>query len=199
MLVREGHNVSTCIMTCKSPTREDGLSELAEQTHKTLGVKKTYIGKFECMKLKDADHFEVVKFIESCIKDSEPDVVITHHPTDLHNDHNITSICCQEAVRLPQRMIGYNKPVKEFLFMEVKSSTEWALNDSMQRFKPNYYMSVKKEDIEQKINLIKTYKDVIRKHPHSRSEEALMALAIVRGSECGSDYAEAFQHVYGVK
>lgn len=197
-LVRDGHEVACCILTGRSPTRENGLPEIASRTHEFLGVKKSYIGDFGCMKLKDADHYAVVQFIEQCIKDFEPDVVITHHPTDLHNDHNLTSICCQEAVRLPQRMIDYDKPIVAFMFMEVKSSTEWALNNAQLKFTPNYYIGVTEEDVKAKIESIKMYKDVIRKHPHSRSEKAIEALALVRGSESGNDYAEAFQFVYGV-
>ena len=196
--VRQGNEVGCCILTGKSPTREAGLPDIAAKTHDFLGIKKSYIGDFGCMKMKDADHHSVVRFIESCIIDFEPDVLITHHPADLHNDHYITSICCQEASRLPQRMIGYKKTILSILFMEVKSSTDWALNSSQLKFFPNFYVGVSKEDVKNKIKSIKMYKDVIRKHPHCRSEKAIEALAIERGCESGNKYAEAFQFVFGV-
>lgn len=197
-LVRNGNDVGCCILTGRSPTRESGLPQIAEETHKFLGIKKSYIGDFGCMKLKDSDHYSLVQSIENCIKEYKPDVIITHHPTDLHNDHYITSICCQEAARLPQRMIGYNKPINSFLFMEVKSSTDWAMNNSNLKFNPNFYIGVSKLDVKNKIESLKMYKDVVRKHPHCRSEKAIEALAVERGSESGNEYAEAYQLVYGV-
>ena len=173
------------------------MKNIALETHKRLGIDKTFIGSYECMRLKDEYHFDIVRFIEKAIIESMPDIVITHHPTDLHNDHKVVSCCCQEAVRLPQRMIGYSKPIQKFLFMEVKSSTDWALNEGMNKFSPNYYISVTKEDIEKKIELTEMYKDVIRMHPHSRSRESIHALALYRGSEIGFEYAESFQLVFG--
>ena len=169
-----------------------------KQTHKLLGVKDSVCGTFGCMKMKDEDHHAIVSFIEDCICKFEPDVVITHHPSDLHNDHYITSICCQEAVRLPLRAIGYNKPIKAVMFMEVKSSTDWHLNNAWRRFEPNYYIPVSEKNVNAKIEALKTYEEVIRPYPYVRSEKALSAKCLVRGSECHSDYAEAFQIIYGV-
>lgn len=174
------------------------MPEIADKTHKYLGVEKSVIGDFGCMKLKDADHHSVVSFIEKAIRMCEPDIVITHHPADLHNDHYITSICCQEAVRLPQRQIGYDKKIKQFMFMEVKSSSDWHLNHSIENFKPTFYFDVTEDDVNAKIHSISMYDNVLRPVPHSRSVEAIKALACYRGSEIGFSYAEAFQVVFSL-
>lgn len=58
-------------------------------------------------------HLKLVQFIESAIRESEPDIIITHHPADTNNDHLQTSMACQEAIRLFQRQPSV-KPVKEF-------------------------------------------------------------------------------------
>ena len=42
-------------------------------------------------------------FIEGAIRESEPDIIITHHPADTNNDHLQTSMACREAIRLFQR------------------------------------------------------------------------------------------------
>ena len=52
-----------------------------------------------------------------------------------------TSMACQAAIRLFQRRAEV-KPLKEFLFMEVLSSTEWSVNTSMNRFQPNTFVEV---------------------------------------------------------
>lgn len=79
-------------------------------------------------------HLKLVQFIESAIRESEPDIIITHHPADTNNDHLQTSMACQEAIRLFQRQPSV-KPVKEFWYMEVPSCSEWAINDAMNLFR----------------------------------------------------------------
>ena len=81
----------------------------------------------------------ICQFIESAIRESEPDIIITHHPADTNNDHLQTSMACQEAIRLFQRQPSVN-PVKEFWYMEVPSCSEWAINDAMNLFRPNCYV-----------------------------------------------------------
>ena len=46
--------------------------------------------------------------------------------------------------------------------------------------------------ISKKINLLKLYKDEIKKWPHSRSLKSIKNLAMYRGSQIGIKYAEAF-------
>lgn len=197
-LVRNGCDVHVCVLSCECNTRTDDLVPVMTKTHKELGVRKTYVGNFGCLRFKDEDHHTVVKFIEKSIAESRPDVVVTHHPSDLNNDHYIASICCQEAVRLPQRQIGYSKRIKKFMYMEVPSETDFALNAAWGRFAPNCYCKVKKSDVDKKIALLKSYDNIIREVPHPRSEQNIAALSIVRGSEIGYSHAEAFQVVFEI-
>ena len=135
-----------------------------------------------------------VQFIESAIKGSEPDVVITHHPADTNNDHLQTSMACQEAIRLFQRRQEM-KRVKEFWYMEVPSCTEWKINNSMNTFNPNCYVEVGKEGIDAKIQALSIYRGVMRPYPHPRSQEYIEGLAAMRGGQWGQMYSEAFEVV----
>ena len=193
-LVELGNNVDVCILSDYSKTREENLRERIVKSHEILGVRNTYIGDIKCMEFKDENHHSVVKFIENCIKKSECDYIITHHPADLHNDHYYTSIICQEASRLSMRMVeeGIN-PLKGLLFMEVQSSTDWCSNPSLNRFVPNTFIKVDEKGLEKKIQALKIYDNVIRPMPHPRSEESIKGLAIIRGTQCGCKYAEAFE------
>ena len=149
---------------------------------------------FPNIEMNTVPHLKLVQFIESAIRESEPDIVITHHPADTNNDHLMTSMACQEAVRLFQRQPTV-KPLKEFWYMEVPSCTEWAINDAMNLFRPNCYVEVGKEGAEAKCKALAMYRGVMRPYPHPRSNEYLMGLAAVRGSQWGCNYAEAFQVV----
>ena len=80
--------------------------------------------------------------------------------------------------------------------MEVQSSTDWALNPSESRFKPNTYVWVSEQGVEAKIRALEVYENVIRDVPHPRSIEALRALPVLRGAQAGVPYAEAFECVF---
>ena len=71
---------------------------------KFLGINKIYEGVFPNIEMNTVPHLKLVQFIESAIKESLPDIVITHHPADTNNDHLQTSMACQEAIRLFQRL-----------------------------------------------------------------------------------------------
>ena len=195
-LAKQGHEIYVCMMSHWSPTRDDNLEDGIRESHRILGVKKAYIGDFGCMRFKDADHHEIVRFIESCIKDCLPEVLITHHPADIHVDHGITAECCLESAKLPQRGIIDIPKIRNISFMEVPSSTDWNINTSNGTFVANSFEEVTEQDIEAKIRAIEVYKDVMRSRPHPRSREALFAKALCHGCESGYEYAEAFQTVF---
>ena len=142
-----GNNkISVCIMSSDARARafrpED--SELyADMTVATefLGVSKRYEGVFPNIEMNTVPHLELVKFIESAIADSQPDVVITHHPADSNNDHLHTSLACQAAFRLFQRRSEIKAPL-ELWYMEVPSATDWSVNTAMNRFTPNVFVEI---------------------------------------------------------
>ena len=61
---------------------------------------------------------ELVQYIEKIIEEVQPDIIITHHPYDLNNDHYHTSKACQAAARLYQRKPC--KALKGLYFMDTK-------------------------------------------------------------------------------
>lgn len=194
---QNGDEVQVAIMCTEAKARafrpED--NELEDDTNdalKSLGVTKKYEGTFPNIEMNTVPHLKLVQFIESAIKECEPDVIITHHPADTNNDHLQTSMACQEAVRLFQRRPEF-KPLGEFWYMEVLSCTEWALNTAMNRFQPNIFVEVGKEGVEAKIKALGMYRGVMRPYPHPRSAEALEGLAAYRGGQSGCKYAEAFE------
>ena len=157
-----------------------------------LGVHKKYEATFPNIEMNTVPHIKLVQFIESAIYESEPDVIITHHSADTNNDHMMTSMACQEAIRLFQRQSTI-KPISEFWFMEVGSATDWCLNSAMNAFRPNVYVEVVMEGVDAKIKALGMYRGVMRPYPHPRSNEAMEGLAAWRGSQIGCMYAEAFE------
>ncbi len=195
-LAKKGNEVFVCLLSHWSPTRDDNLKEGIEKSHAILGVKEAVVGDFGCMRFKDEDHHAIVRFIESAIRKFEPEMVITHHPADVHIDHGVVAECTLEAIKLPQRQIDPVSPIFGVFFMEVPSSTDWNINPTGRQFAANSFISVNHEDLHAKFDAICVYKDVIRKAPHPRCRENIEALARIRGAQSGCLLAEAFQQVF---
>ncbi|WHY76633.1 PIG-L deacetylase family protein [Neobacillus sp. WH10] len=199
-LSQRGKEVNICVLSWKVEVRQGrpSLDELNSDMHeaiKHIGANRIITGTFPNIAFNTVNHVELVQFIEKAIIETQSEVIITHHPTDLNNDHYHTSIACQAAVKLYQRRQDV-KPLKELLFMEVPSSTDWALNNSMNRFNPNVFIEIGEESLNKKIEALSMYRGVMREYPHPRSKETLKALAVLRGSQSGTYYAEAFESVF---
>ena len=197
--VKENNTVDVAIMCTEARARafrpgNEELNSDLDESAKYLGINDKYEATFPNIEMNTVPHLKLVQFIESAIKESEPDIVITHHPADTNNDHLHTSMACQEAIRLFQRRPEI-KRVKEFWYMEVPSCSEWAINSAMNLYHPNCYVEVGKEGIDAKIKALSMYRGVMRPYPHSRSAEYIRGLATVRGSQWGVNYAESFEVV----
>ncbi len=194
-LIREGHKVAVAIMCGEATARANRSATLSEDEAKAMsiiGVQKVFHANFPNIKMNTVPHLQ---FIESCIDAWKAEVILTHHPSDTNIDHQETSRAANAACRLFQRREGIPQ-LKEFLFMEVLSSTEWSLNSAENRFAPNMFVEVGAEGTQKKIEALSAYIDVMRPYPHPRSEKAIEGLAAYRGAEAGCDYAEAFECVF---
>lgn len=197
-LVGEGHKVAVATM-CNSAGARAGLSNTLgadqEKAFSIMGVHKAYSADFPNIQMNTVPHLKLVQFIESCIEDWGAEVIYTHHPSDTNNDHVSTSYAAQAASRLFQRKSGVPS-LKQFIYMEVLSSTEWSLDSSSNRFLPNMFVEIGKEGVEVKLEALKSYVGVMRPFPHPRSDEAILGLAAYRGAQSGCNYAEAFESVF---
>lgn len=196
-LIKSGNNVAVAIMVSQAAARKAlsaSLSDDEAQALAILGVNQTYHANFPNIKMNTVPHLELVQFVEKCIIDFKADAIITHHPADTNNDHVMTSYAAQAAARLFQRRDDV-PDLKELMFMEVPSSTEWSLDSSSNDFRANTYFEIGREGLDVKLKALAAYKGVMRPYPHPRSNEALEGLAAYRGAQAGCKYAEAFESV----
>lgn len=196
---RQGDVIDVAIMCTEAKARafrpeDEELDADLNESANFLGVHKKYEATFPNIEMNTVPHLKLVQFIESTIKESEPDIIITHHPADTNNDHLMTSMACQEAIRLFQRRPEV-KRVKEFWYMEVPSCSEWAINNAMNLFRPNCYVEINKEGVDAKIKALSMYRGVMRPYPHPRSAEYITGLAAMRGGQWGQIYSESFEIV----
>ena len=195
-LILEGHRVAVCTMANHAAARANISETLAEdqaQAMEILGVERTYAADFPNIKMNTVPHLELVQFIERCMEDFGADAIITHHPSDTNVDHKETAFAAQAASRLSQRREGI-PPLKQVLYMEVPSATEWTY--SQERFTPNYFVELGEDGVQKKLAALGAYKGVMRPYPHPRSDKAMRGLAAFRGAQARCNYAEAFECVF---
>ncbi|MBF0353723.1 MAG: PIG-L family deacetylase [Alphaproteobacteria bacterium] len=129
---------------------------------------------------------DIVKDLEKVIDSINPTIIYTHHAHDLNVDHRVTHQAVLTACRpLP------GSAIKAIFAYEVLSSTEWASPNPAFAFTPTRYVDIS-TFLAQKIILLACYETEMRPFPHARSNEAVEALARLRGSEVGFFAAEAF-------
>lgn len=194
-LIKEGNEVAVATMANHAAARANISDTLAideQKAFEIMGITKSYAADFPNIKMNAVAHLELVQFVESCIEDFGAEAIITHHPSDTNNDHVQTSYAVQAACRLFQRRNNIPS-LKELLYMEVPSSTEWSFDSSSNRFTPNYFVEIGKDGVNVKLEALRAYKGVMRPYPHPRSDEAIEGLAAYRGSQAGCNYAEAFE------
>jgi LmbE family N-acetylglucosaminyl deacetylase len=201
VLTNKGHEVINLILSGNVEARGNrpDLEALLHHTstaQKIVGAQSPILGSFPNIKFNTVPHLEMVQFIEKYIEEIQPDVVITHHPFDLNNDHNHASEACQAAVRLFQRK-SINL-LTSLYFMEIPSSTDWAFSLDGLQFRPDTFIEIGEEGLCRKLEALYAYKGVMRKYPHPRSDEAIRALAVLRGSQVGRNLCEGFQTAMNV-
>jgi LmbE family N-acetylglucosaminyl deacetylase len=165
------------------------LSSLAEAGHeagKILGASSVELLDFPDNRMDSVVRLDLVKVVENAIRKHQPRTVLTHHSGDVNIDHRVLHDAVIAACR-PQP----NHPVKELLFFEVASSTEWRPPLSAQAFLPNWFEDIS-DTLERKLEALSAYASELREYPHPRSLHAVRALAQWRGATVGVRAAEAF-------
>ena len=154
---------------------------------KALGIKQINLFKlkFSTTKLDQYPTARIVKEVNSVLQKFQPTEIFLPHFGDIHTDHKITfevGASCSKWFR--------NKSIKRIFSYETISETEYNLEFN-KTFIPNYFSDIS-DYIDEKINLLNTYKSEMHKPPFPRSKEVIKALAILRGSQAGCNYAESF-------
>ncbi len=162
------------------------LAQEANKANKVIGVTELKLFDFPDNRMDSVDLLDIIKVVEELIENYHPDIIYTHHIGDVNIDHQRI----HQAVITACRPIPTKHKVKELLFFEVLSSTEWQPAEA-NPFIPNWFVDVT-ETIDIKRKSLKEYNHEMRVWPHSRSIKATSNLAGFRGSTIGVEAAEAF-------
>lgn len=191
--IAQGDSVSIVFMTNGESSRGnidykqlEIRNSACAKSMEVLSVKSVYHFDFPDNKMDSVPLLDVVKKVELAINEVKPTTIYTHFSDDLNVDHRVTHNAVMTACR-PQSW----SPVKNIFTFEVLSSTEWN-STSKSKFNPNKFEDVSSYwDL--KMRAMTAYEEELREFPHSRSVEAINALAVLRGATVGLHKAEAFQ------
>jgi LmbE family N-acetylglucosaminyl deacetylase len=203
-LIHDGRDVRIAIlaegMSSRYARREDTdqhqlqlLHAQAQQAADSVGAKELVLCKFPDNRLDTVPLLEVVKTVENLVSRFRPEVIYTHHPSDLNIDHGVVHRAVLTATRPTKGQL-----VREIYAFEVPSSTEWSFQQFEPSFRPNVFVDVS-ETLEIKIAALRCYDTETREFPHPRSAEALRAIAARWGSVAGLSAVEAFELVRSVR
>lgn len=196
-LANEGHTINILLLADGESSRQADVQDrdyelvsarnkAAEEACKIMGCKSVNILNLPDNRLDGLERLDIIKQIEIFIERYRPSMVFTHHSGDVNIDHRIVHDAVVAACR-PQP----GHPVKEVLFFEVPSSTEWRPPGSDSSFNPNIFYDIS-ETLENKLEALLAYESELRDFPHPRSLKAVRALAEWRGTTAGVEAAEAF-------
>ncbi|HEY3375039.1 MAG TPA: PIG-L family deacetylase [Candidatus Aquicultor sp.] len=181
-------------LTSRSDKRDreayrDKLSELAafaQRANEIIGVSSLTLLNLPDNRMDSIDVLDVVKTVETLVEKTRSDVVYTHHAGDLNIDHSIV----HNAVITACRPVP-GCTVKQLLFFEIPSSTEWQVPGSVSYFMPNWFVDITGV-LSLKLEALAAYNSEMRDWPHPRSLRAAEYLAGWRGASVGVEAAEAF-------
>jgi LmbE family N-acetylglucosaminyl deacetylase len=165
---------------------KDRRAEAARRAARALGAQEPVFLAFPDNRLDEVGLLDVVGAIETVMFKINPATIYTHHAGDLNIDHAI----CHRAVLTACRPLPGSR-LRRIYAMEVASSTEWASPAATNAFIPTRYVDISGA-MAAKREALRAYAEEMRPFPHSRSIEAVAALATWRGASAGLTAAEAF-------
>jgi len=144
--------------------------EETQKALKSLGASKILFGKFKDTEITHG--YEVIIFLEELAKKYNPEYAFIPSLNEIHQDHRNSALACYPAFRNVRKILSYEAPT------------------TTQFFSPTYFINTEKY-FEMKRTAIEFHKTQnLRTYTQY---EAMLNLAIYRGSQVGIKMAEAFE------
>jgi LmbE family N-acetylglucosaminyl deacetylase len=117
----------------------------------------------------------------------KPDVVMVPSLESYNQDHRAVGNAALAVLR-PSDGRFRHQPSVVLVYEEL--SDQWT---GVATRPPDVFVCLDERHVAKKLSAMKLYESQYRDHPHSRSLRSLESVAILRGAQCGTQYAEAFQ------
>jgi LmbE family N-acetylglucosaminyl deacetylase len=188
----EGHAVAWLIFTTINSefgVDEEKIKQRADeikQITKLFAFDAVFELKFPTTQLDRIPMNTLVGAVSNVFNEFKPSEVFVPHPFDVHTDHVTVfnaAVSCTKWFRHPY--------IKRVLAYETLSETDFSLIPQ-HGFQPNVFIDIGSY-LNRKLQALEIYSSEMSEFPFPRSEEAIRALATLRGSASGYMAAEAFE------
>lgn len=156
-----------------------------ETVEKIYGFDSVHRLGFSATRLDEVPMSQLVSAISKVFQSVQPNQVFLPFQHDVHSDHQhafSAAYSCTKSFRYPS--------VRKVMMIETLSETDFA-QSANGGFVPNMFVNIT-EQLERKLEILRTYQSELHPHPFPRSEESIRALAMLRGAASGCKYAESF-------
>lgn len=167
----------------KVSSRNDEINKIV----KRYGFEKVIKLGIQPSRVDEVSKGELVGKISTAFNEIKPNIIFVPFNNDVHTDHKLiaeATISCTKWFRYPF--------IENVLYYETISETDFNIDSTASRFNPNVYVDISNY-LEEKMNIMHIYESEIEEFPFPRSEKAIRSLAYLRGSQSGSEAAEAFE------
>lgn len=181
---RKGYEVYLLILTSGGYTDMNGntyfdehLRNEAEEASKILGIKDVNFLDYPTKNL--LANGEIISKVDSIVDEIRPDVFISHHPFDSHQDHKAAAeimFAVSRQGRVKNVLSGSTLPYRPNVFA----------------FRPQFFVDIT-ETIDVKLDAIRAYKSQYQKFGSEILIDRVKAMAKTHGWAMGYEYAECFE------
>lgn len=181
-LLVTGISESTGWAAAEVERREGEIKGVAEK----LGFSRVFNLGLPTTRLDTFPLADLVQKFYGVFEEFTPEELYLPSPLDVHSDHRIVfnvGAACSKWFR--------HSSVQRVLTYETLSETEFAL-ESDAGFRPNCFVDIS-DYIDRKVEIMAIYAGEMKAFPFPRSEQAIRALASLRGATAGYQAAEAFR------
>lgn len=182
--VKNGYDVYLLVLTNGQYTDANGnyfskncLQDEASEAAKILGVKELIF--FDNYSTKLTLTGELINQVDKIVDRVKPDIFISHHPFDSHQDHKTAA----EVMFAVSRM-GRVK--------NVLSGSTLPYRPNINAYRPQFFVDIT-STIEIKVDSVRAYKSQYTKFGGEKLVERIKSMAVTNGWAMGYDYAESFE------
>ncbi|MFL5771609.1 MAG: PIG-L deacetylase family protein [Flavisolibacter sp.] len=174
--ISEGKNVtyvafSTCSHSLPTGFAGDTLEKECRAAMKMLGVQNVMFFDYQVREFSDHRQ-EILDQLIKINSNLKPQIVFLPAQHDVHQDHQVIYAEGMRAFK-SSNLVGYELP--------------W----NNPRFQPVYFEKIEESQMKSKLQSLKEYKS--QAHRKYMNEDFIRSLASVRGIQCDTPFAEAFE------
>ena len=136
---------------------------------------------------------EITSAISGVVSDVAPTEVLLPFRHDIHSDHTIVFDAAASATKT------FRAPsIRSVLVYETLSETDFGVRPDTGGFRPQVFVDIGAH-LEDKLSILEVYTSEMHSFPFPRSNEAVRALATLRGAQAGAQAAESFMLVKEIR